>query len=169
MGFGIVFLVLILLGIIGNLLENDQESAPVQQITQQSVEEVPVQPTTKQPAEDAIAQTKAKQPAEEVIVVGVEELCDSYKQNEIAADKKYKGKFVKVTGNVSEIKKDILDKLYVTLMRKNDFEFSHPQFYFHKKYEDELSNLKKGQRVTIIGRVDGLFMNVLIKEARLVD
>jgi len=108
-------------------------------------------------------------PKENVITVGVEELCKEYAKNEIAADKKYKGNLVKITGRVDDVKKDIMDSLYVTLKRQGDFELCQPQCFFDDEHEDQLANLNKGQKITIIGRVDGLMMNVLIKEAKLVN
>lgn len=151
-GVAVVFVGLIVLGMI---IGDDTKSAKVE--TTASNE--PVQATT-----PAVAQ-----PKEEVITVGVEELCTSYEKNEVAADKKYKGKLIKITGKVDDIKKDILDDLYVTLKRQKDFELCQPQCFFDDEYEDQLANLNKGQTVTIIGRADGLFMNVIIREARLVN
>lgn len=151
-GVAVVFVGLIILGMI---IGDDTKSAKVE--TTASNE--PVQATT-----PAVAQ-----PKEEVITVGVEELCTSYEKNEVAADKKYKGKLIKITGKVDDIKKDILDDLYVTLKRQKDFELCQPQCFFDDEHEDQLANLNKGQTVTIIGRADGLFMNVIIREARLVN
>ncbi|NCB53272.1 MAG: hypothetical protein EOM54_15575, partial [Clostridia bacterium] len=56
-----------------------------------------------------------------------------------------------------------------TLKRQKDFELCQPQCFFDDEHEDQLANLNKGQTVTIIGRADGLFMNVIIREARLVN
>ena len=151
-GVAVVFVGLIVLGMI---IGDDTKSAKVE--TTASNE--PVQATA-----PAVAQ-----PKEEVITVGVEELCTSYEKNEVAADKKYKGKLIKITGKVDDIKKDILDDLYVTLKRQKDFELCQPQCFFDDEHEDQLANLNKGQTVTIIGRADGLFMNVIIREARLVN
>ena len=151
-GVAVVFVGLIVLGMI---IGDDTKSANVE--TTASNE--PVQAAT-----PAVAQ-----PKEEVITVGVEELCNSYEKNEVAADKKYKGKLVKITGKVDDIKKGLLNELYVTIKRQKDFAICNPQCFFDDEHEDRLANLNKGQTVTIIGRVDGLFMNVIIKEAQLVN
>lgn len=113
--------------------------------------------------------SQASAPKEDVFVVSVEDICNAYKNNEVAADKIFKGNLVQITGIVDDVKKDIMDSLYVTLKRQYEFDFCQPQCFFDDEYEDQLANLRKGQKVTIIGRVDGLMMNVLIKEARLVN
>lgn len=113
--------------------------------------------------------SQAAAPKENVITVGVEEICKEYAKNEVAADKKYKGNLIKITGRVDDVKKDIMDSLYVTLKRQGDFELCQPQCFFDDEHEDQLANLSKGQTVTIIGRVDGLMMNVLIKDAQLAN
>lgn len=112
---------------------------------------------------------QASAPKENVIIVSVEDICNAYKSNEVAADKKFKGNLVQITGRVDDVKKDIADSLYVTLKRQDAFEFCQPQCFFDDEHEDQLASLNKGQKITIIGRVDGLMMNVLIKEARLAN
>lgn len=151
-GVAVVFVGLMVLGMI---IGDDTKTASVESTA------------SNEPVKAVAPETK--QPKEEVITVGVEELCTSYEKNEVAADKKYKGKLIKITGKVDDIKKDILDDLYVTLKRQKDFELCQPQCFFDDEHEDQLANLNKGQTVTIIGRADGLFMNVIIKEARLVN
>ena len=151
-GVAVVFVGLMVLGMI---IGDDTKTASVES-------------TASNESVKAVA-SETKQSKEEVITVGVEELCTSYEKNEVAADKKFKGKLIKITGKVDDIKKDLLDNLYVTLRRQKDFEICQPQCFFEDEYEDQLANLNKGQTVTIIGRVDGLLGTVSIKEAQLVN
>lgn len=53
--------------------------------------------------------------AAEVLEVPLGTLLADYENNEVGADLKYKGKYLKVTGKVGDIKKDILDDIYVTV------------------------------------------------------
>jgi hypothetical protein len=96
--------------------------------------------------------------------VTAEDLIAAYDDNEVAADKKYKGKWVKVTGIVGEIKKDILNDVYVTIGTGKQFEFPVVQCFVAKGMTDDAADLKKGQKITAKGRVDGLMMNVLVRE-----
>ena len=56
-----------------------------------------------------------KQKAATVVSVDAWTLVADYKDNEVAADEKYKGKTLKVNGFIGDIKKDITDTMYVIL------------------------------------------------------
>ena len=45
--------------------------------------------------------------------VDLDELLSDYKGNEVAADKKYKGKFIEVSGTARDIKKGFMDEMYI--------------------------------------------------------
>ena len=90
------------------------------------------------------------------------ELLKAYEDNEVAADNDYKGKWIKISGTVESIGKDILDEPYVTL-KTGQYEIRNVQIYFDDS--SQLGNLRKGQNITAIGRVKGLMMNILIEDA----
>jgi len=94
-------------------------------------------------------------------------LVAEYEANEIAADRKYKGKMVQVSGIVESIGKDILDTMYVTLDSGQEFGITHVQCYFDNSAESYLSSLQKGRSVVITCRCDGKFGNVLLKDCDL--
>jgi hypothetical protein len=109
---------------------------------------------------DSSNETVANEPE---IAVHATQLLADYKANEVAADERYKGKVIQVTGYVDSIGKDILDSMYVTLKAGGRYEFASVQCFFPKKDKDQLSQLRKGQAVTITGRCQGKMMNVLLK------
>jgi len=92
-------------------------------------------------------------------------LTANYEANEVQADENFKGKTFFVEGTVSDIKKDIMDDIYVTL--EGDEMFRQVQCFFDDK--NTASQLQKGMRVTFQGKCDGLMMNVLMKNCVLVD
>ena len=96
---------------------------------------------------------------EPVLSVNSKTLYKDYSGNEIAADDKYKGKIIQVNGTIRDIGNDIMDDAYVTLI--GDEFFGDIQCYFNDK--SNVIDLKKGQRITVVGYCDGLFMNVLLK------
>lgn len=101
---------------------------------------------------------------EEILIVSAYDLHTEYMNNEIAADKKYKRKQVEVTGNIKNIGKDILGRMYITL-ETGDI-FSTIQVFFKSSEEDAVAELTKGQEVTIVGSGDGLSLtSVFIKNA----
>ncbi len=96
--------------------------------------------------------------------VSATDLVQAYKDNEVAADVKYKGKALKVTGIVTSIKKDITSEIYVTLKGTG---FRSVQCYFEDSENSKVANLKKGDELTVIGDCHGLMMNVLMKECEI--
>ena len=110
-------------------------------------------------------QNNLKQEQEEVTVeVTAIKLSEEYDANKVAADAKYKDKRLKVTGIIDGIGKDILDDPYVTLEGMPNRLFG-VQCMFSKSKEQELINLKKGQEITLTGKMSGeMIGNVVLRE-----
>ncbi len=108
--------------------------------------------------------TATEEQAEQIISVGIGDILSSYENNEIAADNKFKGKLVRVAGIISNVKKDILGSLYVTLGTGAQFQIPEVQAFFGDSQSGQLGQLRKGQTLTVVCRVDGLMMNVLAKD-----
>lgn len=98
------------------------------------------------------------------VQVNIGQLLSNYKDNEVRADNLYKGKQVQITGIVGNIKKDIMNSLYVTLGTGAQFEIPEVQAFFDDSMNSQLGGLSKGQQLTVVCRVSGLMMNVLVKE-----
>jgi ribosomal protein L40E len=109
------------------------------------------------------ASSKESAPVE-VITVKSSVLYQEYMENEIAADGKYKGKYVEVSGAIDDIGKDIMDEMYITLPGDG---FLGVQVYFPKSDSQVVGGLKKGQRVSVVCKIDGKFGNVMCKDAAL--
>jgi len=108
----------------------------------------------------------APAPAE---AVELKAILGEYADNEVRADARYKGKLVKVTGIVGDVKKDILGGIYVTLGTGKAFEIPVVQCMVDDDYAARVSALSKGAKVTVQGRVTGLMMNVLVDDCAPVD
>jgi len=91
-------------------------------------------------------------------------LISEYEANEIAADQQYKGKTLTVTGQVDHVGKDIIDSMYVTLKGRKEFGIVRAQCFFDDSWATRLSYLREGDTITIMGRCDGKFGNVLLKD-----
>jgi hypothetical protein len=96
--------------------------------------------------------------------VSLSVLLSEYKDNEIAADQRYKGHPVQVNGTVGDVKRDILNNPYVIVGTGSDYEIPTLQCFLAKGQESRAAALHKGDRVTVRGTVSGLMMNVLVKE-----
>lgn len=103
---------------------------------------------------------------EELVKVKATELATAYDENEVAADIKYKGKKVEVSGSVKDIA-TVLGSSYVTLMGNEIL--SDVQCNFDKGTESELATLKKNAKIILRGEVDGKsIFNVSVKHCVIV-
>jgi hypothetical protein len=114
-------------------------------------------------------QPRIVKPAEPNFTVSAPQIAKEYSDNEIAADQKYSGKTVRITSKIEDIGKDILNEPYITFSDGKEFSFGGVQCYFKKSEQAKLGGLEKGQRVTIQGVVEGLMMNVLMKDCAFIE
>jgi hypothetical protein len=121
--------------------------------------------STEGPAESAGTIAPVQQPAAQFMA---SQIVAEYEANEVAADGRYKGRTIVVSGTIETIGKDISDTPYVTL-KGGEYEFRSVQAFFEEKDLAQLAQLRKGQDVYIEGTCAGLMMNVLLKGSRLVE
>lgn len=94
------------------------------------------------------------------------QLYRDYKDNEVAADQKYKGRIVVVSGTIQSIGKDILDQAYIVIGGEGFLD--GVQCMFTKGEESSVARLSNGQRVAVKGEVSGKMVgNVLLKKCTL--
>jgi hypothetical protein len=115
-------------------------------------------------AKEAEPSRPTYQPQEHPVRILAQSLSADYKANEVSADRMYKGRLLIVTGTVKNIGVDAMDRPYVSL-DTGDL-IAAVQCFFDRDNERQivkLSQLRKGQRVTIRGRGDGKLVNVFLK------
>jgi hypothetical protein len=111
----------------------------------------------------AQAEEEAKERAAQTVKAS--QLKSMYADNEVKADKLFKGNTFYVTGTITDISKDIMDDIFVTL--DGDDSLRGVRCYFDN--EDIAADFTKGQRVTFKGRGDGYVMlDVMMKDCTLV-
>src|SRR5208283_142058 len=91
--------------------------------------------------------------SETPIIISPYQLAAEYQANEVAADAKYKGKLISLTGIVQDIRKDFLNTPYVVMATMDIL--SGIQCGFDKQDESALAQLSKGDRITVICRCTG--------------
>ena len=125
------------------------------------------QPALTQQQIDSIAQVEklAKYEERKSQTIQARDLYNAYQANEVSADNNFKEKKFYVEGVVGGIGKDILDDIYVTL-KTGDIIGSIQCYVDDAKVA---ANLQKGQRITVFGECDGLLMNVLMKDCKVVE
>lgn len=99
----------------------------------------------------------------EGIQIDASSLYDEYKDNEVAADAKYKGKIIEVTGEIDHVSSSYGESS-ITLGGVIGV-----TCYFSKSEEGVLANLSKGQNVTVRGMVKGKMMGVNLKDCKVIS
>lgn len=137
-----VFCVLVGLGVLGKLIgeKGDGDSG-------------------ERPSPRRTETASAPAPAE---VVSPQALFAAFEQNEVAADDRYKGKWIEISGPIDKIGKDILNKMYVTLEAERSI--FGVQAFFADEHKRSLASLAKGDAVTLICKCAGKMGNVLLRE-----
>jgi len=91
--------------------------------------------------------TSSSQPA---IIVTAPELISDYQANEIAADQRYKGRVIQVSGAVESIGKDIVDSMYITLKSGEKYDVVSVQCFFDDSAGPRLARLRESDNVTVV-------------------
>lgn len=100
----------------------------------------------------------SSEPPKPTLDVSAKQLVKAYKDNEIAADERYEDKVVRIKGKVESIDKGVFGGLSVTL-DGGFLSFGNVVCEFGGSETDSLSKLKKGESVTVVGRVTGRTLN----------
>jgi hypothetical protein len=103
------------------------------------------------------------------IVVPAEELIAEYKANEIAADTRFKNKWVRVSGTIKRIGKDIWDEEKIALhVGSAGFDPLDIKCLFGPEHTNEVSKLKVGDTITILGRCRGNTLDINLVDCEFV-
>ena len=94
--------------------------------------------------------------------LSADQLYNEYNRNEVAADSKYKGKVVIVSGTIQDIGKDIMDDAYIVIGGSGFLD--GVQCMFTKGMQSSVARLSKGQQVRVKGEVVGKMGNVLVNK-----
>lgn len=86
-------------------------------------------------------------PARKVVTVTARELFAEYEANEVAADERFKGVTIRVTGKVASIDKSLFDSMFVVLRTSNQFAGVHMEI--DKSQASAVAKLRVGQSVVI--------------------
>lgn len=118
---------------------------------------------TKAPAKKKPAKKKVK-----TVKVDAATLIKEFETNELAGDKKYKGKTIEVTGVVDKIDTEIWDDDKYILRIGTGEQFAFLNVNCNGMSTDELSTLSVGDDVTAIGKFDdGGDLGVELKKCKL--
>lgn len=91
------------------------------------------------------------QPKASPMVVTTDKLMEDLKSNALNASNNYKGKYVEVTGKLSNI--DSSGKYFGITPMNNDFAIIGVQCYITEEQKAAVSKLTIGQKVTVVGAI----------------
>lgn len=101
-----------------------------------------------------------------IIYVTVEEMVAEFEANQVAAEKKYKGQTIAVTGIVDNVGIDILDDTYISLVA-SECDFYGVQCYVKNSEIDLTATLQPGDKITVIGEYDDYMLNVIMEKCEI--
>jgi len=99
----------------------------------------------------------------------VEELVSAYEEEGMAANARFGGKVLKITGLVDRVEvKDDYNIYYVNLIDTERQFLQGVRCVFSREHSGELSQLTRGEMVTVVGRYDGSIMDIRLVDCALV-
>ena len=91
----------------------------------------------------------------EWLEVSSTDLIASYEDNQVKCKQLYDGKWLAVTGKVSSVGTDVLDKTYVCLGSDDEYTFVGVQCYTENdEFINMISELSEGDTITVYGKGD---------------
>lgn len=91
-------------------------------------------------------------PEEKAIIITAKDLSKAYDENELAADEKYKGKKLEVTGSIEDIAETMGN---ITVSLKGHDILKNVMCSFPEEEKGKVAKLKKGEKTTLVGIGDG--------------
>lgn len=165
---------LVVLGVIGSALGGGGEADPAAAADTTAVAKPADAKDTEKVAADksdpkATEKPKAKpKPKPKAVKVEAVAMIQEYEDNELAADKKYKGKTIEVSGVVAEIDTEFFDTDQYVLRIGNGDEFEFLYVSCNDMSSEELETLTVGDGVTAVGKFDdGGDLGVELKKCKL--
>lgn len=103
-------------------------------------------------ADTSTSETTEATPDEKAVEISATALTKAYEENELAADEKYKGKTLEVSGTVSNIAETLGS--YTVQLKGHNIVLT-VMCSFEESEKSNIAKLKKGQKATLIGKGDG--------------
>lgn len=137
--------------------KGDKKDAPAVETAAQA----PVSPEATEEAQPAESEApkpeekaEAPAPAAPEVTTDVQTLVTAYTENELGADKEYKGKTAQISGTMSKVS-DVLDHKVLWVGTGAEFEIHEVACQLTDEALDRAASLKKGDALTIIGKIEG--------------
>ena len=90
-----------------------------------------------------------------------EQILGDYLENEVAADGRYRGAIIDVSGMTKSVGRSVGGDMYVTISGQTRLGIRSFQGFFPDSANSDLAAIRKGELIVIRCRVDGMFINVI--------
>lgn len=107
-----------------------------------------------------VKKTELEKALEEAIEVDYKKLHLDYMDNAIKADAEYKDKMLILTGEISDIDREIAGNPYVIF--DVDGVLNNVRITFKKSEEDKVAEFEKGQTIKIVGKCKGTLLSTTV-------
>lgn len=108
-------------------------------------------------------------PEKPVAELAVDRLISDYAEDATAADARYSGRLLKISGVVSRVEtNDAMDVHYIILVSTDQEQLQSIRCVFDKEYGPELSRLEKGQKATIQGIYEGSLIDFRMRDCAII-
>jgi len=135
-------------------------------------EEPEIDPAGQEEEKKDVEEAKEEEEIEEeieVIEISATQLSKEYDENKVAADSKYKDELLKISGTIDDIGKDIAGTPYVSLEGR-EYSLFGVQCMFNRDKEEDLIELRKGQKIILKGEVSSeMIGNIIVKDCEIIE
>ena len=154
------FIVLVVL-IIGGALTGGDEDTTSEEATEEE--------TNTEVVSDADEETTEEVVEKEPIIVTADEILNDYVDNEVNANKVYKGELVQVTGKLNSISETDSGKVSIVISPESD-ELWLENISVELEDSTGIENASTGSEITVKGTADtGIFYKVVLKKATIIQ
>lgn len=150
----IVIGIVILYAIGSNAVNNTNKKVAEDQQAQNT--QVPSQEATNGSANQNTQTTQPTEPEKVVPQISVTSasISKEYSENEVAADAKYKGKLIEISGKIAGVNNGITDNEMIVRLSDGQYDVNDPYCYMKASEHDKVLTFKKGQQITLVGTGD---------------
>lgn len=153
-----------ILGIIGNMMPDEETDTA----DSQNESTIHTNDNSSKKSKEGSGNEETKE--KEYINITSTKLIKAFKNNQVKCERKYGGKYLKVTGKVDRVGTDVLDQIYVCLGSNEDFALVGIQCYAKdSKTEDKIAELKEGDKITVTGKGECGSLSFSLNDAEIVD
>lgn len=161
------FILLIVL-VIGGALAGGDEDTSSEEVTAEEPDTEVVADADEETKEEVVEE-EPEEPEEEVeeepIIVTADEILNDYVENEVNANKVYKGELVQVTGELNSISETDSGKVSIVISPESD-ELWLENISVELEDSTGIENASTGSEITVSGIADtGIFYKVVLKKA----